>query len=101
MAKSQIDLSQNFYNDNQIGSNSISQSKISDKGKEIKEEQNVKQGYEKERKQEWKTESGKNLTMLFGGIFQENLWTWVQENVSDRSGFRGWNNFFFFISNYI
>lgn len=52
MAKSQIDLSQNFYNDNQIGSNSISQSKISDKGKEIKEEQNVKQGYEKERKQE-------------------------------------------------
>lgn len=84
MAKSQIDLSQNFYNDNQIGSNSISQSKISDKGKEIKKEQNVKQGNEKERK----TESGENLTMLFGGIFPENLWTWVQENVSDRSGFK-------------
>lgn len=48
MAKSQIDLSPNFYDDNQIGSNSISQSKISDRGKEIKEEQNVKQGYEKE-----------------------------------------------------
>ena len=56
MAKSQIDLSPNFYDDNQIGSNSISQSKISDRGKEIKEEQNVKQGYEKERKKdtEWK-----------------------------------------------
>lgn len=56
MAKSQIDLSQNFYNDNQIGSNSISQSKISDKGKEIKKEQNVKQGNEKERKKdrEWR-----------------------------------------------
>lgn len=93
MAKSQIDLSQNFYNDNQIGSNSISQSKISDKGKEIKEEQNVKQGNEKERK----TESGENLTMLFGGIFQENLWTWVQENASDRSGFKEWNNIFLYI----
>lgn len=89
MAKSQIDLSPNFYDDNQIGSNSISQSKISDRGKEIKEEQNVKQGYEKERKKERKTESGKKLTMLFGGIFQENLWTWIQENASDRSGFKG------------
>ena len=89
MAKSQIDLTPNFYDDNQIGSNSISQSKISDRGKEIKEEQNVKQGYEKERKKERKTESGKKLTMLFGGIFQENLWTWVQENASDGSGFKG------------
>ena len=69
MAKSQIDLTPNFYDDNQIGSNSISQSKISDRGKEIKEEQNVKQGYEKERNKARKTESGKKLTMLFGGIF--------------------------------
>ena len=68
MAKSQIDLSPNFYDDNQIGSNSISLSKISDRGKEIKEEQNVKQGTRK--REERKTESGKKLTMLFGGIFQ-------------------------------
>ena len=73
MAKSQIDLSPNFYDDNQIGSNSISLSKISDRGKEIKEEQNVKQGTRK--REERKTESGKKLTMLFGGIFQEDLWT--------------------------
>jgi len=68
VAKSQIDLSPNFYDDNQIGSNSISLSKISDRGEEIKEEQNVKQGTRK--REERKTESGKKLTMLFGGIFQ-------------------------------
>lgn len=56
MAKSQIDLSPNFYDDNQIGSNSISLSKISDRGKEIKEEQNVKQGTRKREKERQRVE---------------------------------------------